>query len=121
MNKITLPVRELKVALMGLSKITNKRATLPVLQDVRIDHAADGTTTIGATDLDAFASYRFEEGVEGKTESILVPFTSLGTIVKSGAAEESITIEKSGPAHALIGYPIGGRTIEQRIESLPAE
>src|SRR6266576_1701870 len=104
-NIITMPVSKLKTALMGLSKVISKRTTLPVLELVRVERAADGTTTISATDLDAFASYRFAEGSEGKAESILVPFESLHSIAKGCAAEETIMIEKSTDDHAVIHYP----------------
>src|SRR6266446_6466881 len=121
MNNITLPVRELKTALTGLGKVISKRASLPVLQHVRAERAADGATTISATDLDAFASYRFAEGPGGKAESILVPFESLHSIAKGCAGEEAITIEKSTGDRAVIHYPIGGGTVERHVESLPSD
>ena len=121
MNNITMPVRELKTALTGLSKVISKRASLPVLQHVRAERAADGATTISATDLDAFASYRFPEGSEGKSESILVPFESLHSIAKGCAGEETIRIEKSTGDRAIIHYPIGGGTVERHVESLPSD
>src|SRR5437762_13812549 len=89
MNQITLPVSELKTALSGLSKIIRKRAVLPVLQHVRVERQSDGALTISATDLEAFTSYRFEEGGEGNAEStILVPFSPLHSIVKGCAGKE---------------------------------
>src|SRR6266568_8985178 len=121
MNNISLPVRELKTALTGLSKVISKRASLPVLQHVRVERAADGATTISATDLDAFASYRFSEGSEGKAESILVPFESLNSIVKRSGADESVTLEKPSASRAIIHYPIGTDTIERHVESLPSD
>ena len=121
MNNITLPVRELKTALTGLSKIISKRASLPVLQHVRIDRAANGAMTISATDLDAFASYRFSEGSEGNAESILVPFAPLNSIVKHCGADQTIGLEKPSRDHAVIHYEIGGHAAEQRIESLPSD
>ena len=121
MNNITMPVRELKTALTGLSKVISRRASLPVLQHARIDRAGDGATTISATDLDAFASYRFAEGSEGKAESILVPFTALNSIVKHCGADETIGFEKSGREHALVYYQIGGHAAEQRVASLPSD
>ena len=54
MNKITLPVSELKAAFSGLSKIISKRAVLPVLQHARVERLSDGALTISATDLEAF-------------------------------------------------------------------
>jgi len=121
MNNITMSVRELKTALTGLSKVISKRASLPVLQHVRAERAADGVTTISATDLDAFASYRFAEGSEGKAESILVPFESLHSIAKGCADEETVRIEKSTGDRAIIHYPIGGGTVERHVESLPSD
>jgi DNA polymerase III sliding clamp (beta) subunit (PCNA family) len=120
-NIITMSVRELKTALAGLSKVISKRASLPVLQQVRVERAAEGVTTISATDLDAFASYRFAEGSEGKGESILVPFESLHSIAKGCAGGETIGIEKSTGDHAIIHYPIGGGTVERNVESLPSD
>jgi len=121
MNNITLPVRELKTALTGLSRVISRRASLPVLQHVRAERAADGAMTISATDLDAFASYRFADGSEGKAESILVPFTALNSIVKSCGADEAITIEKSSGDHAVIHYQIGSQAAQQRVASLPSD
>src|SRR6266480_5007264 len=107
MNQITLPVSELKIALSGLSKIISKRAVLPVLQHVRVERLADGALTISATDLEASASYRFEQGGQGNAESILVPFTPLHSIVKGCAGKENIGLEKSSGDHVLIRYQIG--------------
>src|SRR5437764_8003971 len=118
---ITIQVGELKTALTGLSKIISKRASLPVLQLIRVERVANGATSISATDLDAFASYRFTEGSEGKAESILVPFESLHSIAKGCAGEETIAIEKSTGDRAIIHYPIGGGTCERHVESLPCD
>jgi DNA polymerase III sliding clamp (beta) subunit (PCNA family) len=121
MNQITLPVSELKTALSGISKIISKRAVLPVLQHVRVERLSDGALTISATDLEAFTSYRFEEGGEGNAESILVPFTPLHSIVKGCGGKENIGLEKSRGDHTLIRYQIGGQEAEQQVPSLPAD
>jgi len=42
MNKIHLPVAELKPALIGLGKVINKRTTLPVLNHIKIERTRDG-------------------------------------------------------------------------------
>src|ERR1700757_4088735 len=102
MKQIILPVSELKTPLSGLSKIISKRAVLPVLQHVRVERLADGALTISATDLDAFTAYQFEQNGEGNAESILVPFTSLHSIVKGCAGKESIGLEKSSGDRVLI-------------------
>ena len=121
MNKITLPVSELKTAFSGLSKIISKRAVLPVLQHVRIERLSDGALTISATDLEAFASYRFEQGGEGNAESILVPSFPLHSIVKGCAGKENIGLEKLTGDRIAIRYQIGGQETEQQVPSLPAE
>src|SRR6266480_707093 len=121
MNQITLPVSELKTALLGLSKIISKRAVLPVLQHVRVERLADGALTISATDLDAFASCRFDQGGEGNVEAILVPFIPLHSVVKGCAGKENIGLEKSKGDEVLIHYQIGGQQAEQQVPSLPAE
>jgi DNA polymerase III sliding clamp (beta) subunit (PCNA family) len=121
MNKITLPAGELKMALSGLSKIISKRAALPVLQHVRVERLSDGALTISATDLDAFASYRFEEGGEGNAESILVPLPPLHSIVKGCAGKENIGLEKLTGDRIAIRYQIGGQDAEQQIPFLPVE
>src|SRR5437016_3002494 len=121
MNKITLPVGELKTALSGLSKIISKRAALPVLQHVRVERLSDGALTISATDLDAFASYQCEQSGEGNAESILVPFTPLHSIVKGSVGKQNISLEKGNGDHVLIRYQIGSQEAEQRVPSLPAD
>ena len=121
MNKIILPVSELKTAFSGLSKIASRRAALPVLQHVRVERLSDGALTISATDLDAFASYRFEEGGEGNAESILVPLPPLHSIVKGCAGKENIGLEKLTGDRIAIRYQIGGQDAEQQIPFLPVE
>ena len=44
MSKITLPISELKPALIGLSRIIAKRTTLPVLNHLKIERTKDGWT-----------------------------------------------------------------------------
>src|SRR5437763_14308381 len=89
MNQITLPVSELKSALSGLNKIISKRAVLPVLQHVRVERLSDGALTISATDLEAFTWYQFEQSGEGNADAILVPFSSLHSVVKGCAGKEN--------------------------------
>src|SRR5437764_7637399 len=115
MNEIILPVSQLKTAFSGLSKIISKRAVLPVLQHVRVERLADGALTISATDLEAFTSYRFEQSGEGNAQSVLVPFTSLHSIVKGCAAKEKIGLEKASGDHVVIRYQIGGQEAEQQV------
>ena len=53
---ITLPIAELKPALVGLGKIIRKTPTLPVLGMVKIERTKDGWTLITGTDLDSYVT-----------------------------------------------------------------
>ena len=68
---ITIPRRELKEAVAGLSRIVPRRVTLPVLQTIRL--AVDsGRTTMTGTDLDQVASYQFEEAKAEGDGAVLI-------------------------------------------------
>lgn len=60
MNQITLPVSELKQAFTGLSRVIQRKATLPVLQTLKLSRNDEGHVSLSATDLDAFVTYRLD-------------------------------------------------------------
>ncbi len=120
MNPITLPVAELKPALIGLGKIISRRTTLPVLGCLLVQRNPDGWVTLAATDLDTTASVRLEQPGEGGPTSLLVPFAELQKTVKSCNNGEEIMVEGSGN-QVTLRYPIGSQFAEQKIESLPVE
>src|SRR5438067_891056 len=90
MNKINLPIAELKPALTGLGKIIGKRTTLPVLGIVKVERTKDGWITLTGTDLDSFVTVRLEEPSEGAPVSILVPHEDLSRITKRCSANETL-------------------------------
>jgi len=118
---ITLPIAELKPALVGLGKIISKSPTLPVLGMVRVDRTKDGWVTLTGTDLDAFVTVRMEEPTSGDPESVLVPFNNLAKTTKSCSANESIQIEPGTENAVLVRYPVGQQFAENKIESLPVD
>lgn len=120
MNPITLPVAELKPALIGLGKIISRRTTLPVLGCLLVQRNPDGWITLAATDLDTSASVRLEQPGEGGPTSLLVPFAELQKIQKSCNNGEEIMVEGAG-SQVTLRYPIGSQFAEQKIESLPVE
>ncbi|MCX6848254.1 MAG: DNA polymerase III subunit beta, partial [Verrucomicrobia bacterium] len=65
MKPITLPIAELKPALIGLGKIINTRATLAVLGTIKVERTADGWIALTSTDLDRWVTVRFEHPTEG--------------------------------------------------------
>ena len=119
-NSITLPVAELKPALIGLGKIISRRMTLPVLGCLLVQRNPDGWVTLTATDLDSTASVRLEQPGEGGPASLLVPFAELQKTVKSCKPGEDITVAGSGN-QVTLRYPIGSQFAEQKVESLPVE
>ena len=120
MNPITLPVAELKPALIGLGKIISRRTTLPVLGCLLVQRNTDGWITLVATDLDTAASVRLEQPGDGGPASLLVPFAELQKTVKSCKNGEDIAVEGSGK-QVTLRYPIGSQFAEQKIDSLPVE
>src|SRR4051812_15042955 len=89
MKEITLPVSELKEALPGLSKIVGRSRTLPVLQSVRVSRDQEGTVTLQATDLDAFATYTAKEKQNGSAVVLLIPLDQVVKITKGLKADDS--------------------------------
>ena len=118
---ISLPVAELKPALLGLGKIISRASTLPVLQTIKVDRTRDGWTTLTSTDLDHFVTVRLEQPSEGAPESILIPYEALNRITKRCGKTDSITVEKAEGDKALIEFPIGNQTVQEHVESLPSE
>lgn len=116
MNSIALPIPELKTALIGLGKVINKTATLPVLADIRIDLDTSGVTLTG-TDLDTTVSFRLEQSAQGDPVSLLIPLHDLGRIVRTCRHEDLLTFTPVSPAAVSVRYPIGSSFVEQMIES----
>jgi DNA polymerase III sliding clamp (beta) subunit (PCNA family) len=121
MKEIVLPVMALKEALPGLNKVVAKRATLPVLQHVRLARDVEGKISIQATDLDAFATYTAKEPLPGPAVEMLVPLDQLAKTAKSLGSEGTIGFTKDGKDKVKVRYSIGGSMVERTINSLPAD
>jgi DNA polymerase III sliding clamp (beta) subunit (PCNA family) len=120
MKEIVLPVMALKEALPGLNKIVSKRATLPVLQHIRLARNTEGTISIQATDLDAFATYTAKERLPGPAVEMLVPLDQLAKTAKSLDSAGTIGFVPEGEDKVRLRYSIGGNLVERSINSLPA-
>jgi len=81
-NIIELPITELRNALAGLGKVIGRRASLPVLQSVRVARDKAGVVTLQGTDLDSCATFTMKERCEGPVAQLLVPFERLQKAVK---------------------------------------
>ena len=99
MNPITLPIAELKPALMGLSKVIAKRASLPVLSTIKIDRDNDGRISLSATDLDAFITAQITGSDSAQPGSVLVPFTALNNIAKACQGTDVLQVSPDNTRH----------------------
>lgn len=114
MKPIPLPIAELKPALAGLGKVINARATLPVLQHVKVERTADGWIALTGTDLDRFVTMRLEHPAEGPSATVLLPLDQLVQVVKNCGNGETIEVESS-PAASVIRFPLGNESGESKI------
>jgi len=118
MSKITLPIAELKPALTGISKVVNKRCTLPVLNHLKVERTKEGWTALTATDLSTFITVRMEQPSDGDPMTVLVPFEDLQKITKSCQKTDNIFL--SGDQESVtIEYAVGSQGAEAKVGSLP--
>ena len=119
MKPITLPMAELKPALTGLGKLIQKSHGLPVLKTIKVERTAEGWIALTATDLDAFATLRLEQPVEGEPLAMLVPHEELARIVKTCAKDENILVAPGAQNTGFLQYGLGSQIAEIQFEALP--
>ena len=115
--EITLPVSELKAALPGLSKVIARRATLPVLQMLKVSQAVDGSVYLSGTNLDVYLDYQFKAQPRGKAAELLAPFDLLQRTIKGCSPTGQIVLTRKGDRTTL-GYPLAGQLVEQPVQAL---
>lgn len=124
MSKIALPIAELKPALTGLSKVLDRRSTLPVLNMIKIERTRDGWVALTATDIESFVTVRLEQPSHGELCVILIPYEDLHSVMKSCNKDDCIFVrsEKVGSAASgIIEYPLSGQILERRYTSIPVD
>lgn len=114
MTEIPLPVSELKIALIGLSKIISRHTTLPVLGCIQVERSTVGAITLTANNLDQAAVVSLDSDGQGEACSILVPLKELLDVVKRCGKNDTITVE-----HDILRYPVSGTTAEHRFDGIP--
>ena len=119
MNQITLPSADLKQALPGLSKVVNRKSTLPVLQTIRVTRSPEGLVSLSATDLDAFVSYRLEQPQPGPSLDLLLPYEALTKTIKGSSGDLNVILESK--LKARLQYQVSGSPLEQSLATLPVE
>jgi DNA polymerase III sliding clamp (beta) subunit (PCNA family) len=118
MNPITLPIAELKPALVGLGKMINPRSTLPVLQHLKVERTADGWIALTSTDLDRFVTVRFEHPSTGPAMTLLIPHDQLVQLTKNCDRNERLLIDSTqdGP---VIKFALADNLGEFKVKPIP--
>ena len=107
--QLTIPRSELKQALTGLSRVVPKRATLPVLQKVRVEVKHDRTTVTG-TDLDQVLTYRSKDAKANEAGSFLIGIEHLQALSK-GPDGDAIEIRVLGDERLEVLDVVAGQSI----------
>ena len=112
--KTSIPRSELKEALVGLSKVVNARANLPILSHVRLE--ADGkSVTLTGTDLNQVATFEIKcDAPVAAPISALIPLESLHSLLKTTNGPV-IEIEVGKDEVTLVGS-ISGQSISRRVD-----
>jgi len=119
-TEITLPVSELKQALPGLNKITGRKTTLPVLQNVKVSRQKNGLVTLQATDLDSFATYTVNGTQPGHPIELLVPLEQLNKALKCSGSKDEVALICEGKDTKLC-YSIAGTPVHQPVTITPVD
>ena len=117
-TEILLPVPELKQALAGLNKLVGKKTTLPVLSHVRITRKPDGLVTLQGTDLDAHATFTFNNTQSGEVVDVLLPLEQLNKAFKCSNSKDAVALVCEGKTTKL-RYNIAGNPVQQPVNTLP--
>jgi DNA polymerase III sliding clamp (beta) subunit (PCNA family) len=117
MKSITLPIAELKPALIGLGKVINSRATLPILNHVKVERTSDGWIALTGTDPDRFVTMRLEHPTEGPALAMLIPFDQLQQVVKNCGKDEQIHLDP-GPDGPVIKFALADKLGETKVKLL---
>ena len=104
----------LKEALIGLSKVVNQRASIPILACVRLD-AEGRTIRLTGTDLSQVATYEIAAESASAPVSVLIPLDVLQSILKT-AQGPNIEIEPGKDAVTIVAE-VAGQDIGRRVET----
>lgn len=108
---IELTVPAWKLALQGLGKIINKRASLPVLSAIRVEREAN-RLSLQVTDLDRFLTHRSDS--PGSDTRILVPFEPLQQAVKDADRDSIVRVTHRDGSEVVIESVVAGQQVSQR-------
>ncbi len=118
MNPITLPIAELKPALVGLGKVINQRSTLPIMQYVKVERTTDGWIALTSTDLDRFVTVRLEHPATGPSMTVFIPHDQLVQLTKNCDRNESLLIDTT-PGGPVIKFALADNLGESKVKLIP--
>ena len=122
MQPINLPMAELKPALIGLAKVIDKNANLPVLASVKVERTREGWITLTGSDLQRFVTCRLEQPTDGEPVSVVLPYNELLKTANKCASHDTVALSTSNePGSVSLRYPVGKQFAEHRCESIPAQ
>jgi DNA polymerase-3 subunit beta len=116
--QIIIPRHELRDAVAGLSKVVPRKATLPVLQQIRLA-AHQGRTSLTATDLDHLLEYRCAQAQIQTEGDALVPLDEL-TVLTKGPADDNIEIKATGDSLEITNT-VAGQRLTRRLSGTPSD
>lgn len=120
-TQIQIPVSELRAVLPGLSKVTPRSSSLPVIQCLKFRLEENGSTLhVQAHNLEEIATVRLTLSEVGTPGTCLVPLDTLNQIVKGCSAEQSVRIISSG-SETQISYPVADTWVQRLVPFTPAE
>jgi DNA polymerase III sliding clamp (beta) subunit (PCNA family) len=117
---LSLPAPRLRAALTGLGKVVSRKATLPVLDCVRI--ACDprkNLATLTATDLDIHFELDLPAQCGSEAGAFLVPLGDLRDALKNGANDDLVTLRSDGDQSVTLVRERGETSLSQPLPSLP--
>lgn len=120
MKTISLPIAELKPALVGLGKVVSTRPSLAILGNIKIERTTDGWIALTGTDLDRFVTMRLEHPTEGPAMAMLIPYDQLVHLTKNCSRDESIHIEPT-PQGPVIRFALADSLGEQKVINIPVD
>ena len=116
---ISLPRKELKEAVLGLSRVVPRKTTLSVLQRVRLSVDESGIR-LTATDLDQTLGYRFTEARAGGTGAVLLNLEDLSLLAKS-PSREPLVLRIVSPTDVEVVSVVGDQSVTHHLSTEPLD
>jgi len=117
----TLPKRELRDALTGLSKVINNRTSLPILHGVRISASPSGQIRAEATDLDSTATFTFNSATAEGAGAFIVDIDLLKPFAQ-GNGPGTLTFDCADDTRQVnVTTFVGGQALRRTLAAFDPE